>query len=386
MAGSTFYYRWEVKSNEGPKEVIGGSIDMAASIFRAYGNCAMEINCNETPSHYFFTAVFIDLESGMSWPRMFRQRKSQSVSKRMEADRQEDIVFQIGQSKAMRNAVLSVMPRWVVDRAIQKAREAEIQRLSGRENIAIARAEVLKYFGRFGVSAERIEAKIGKKMEDTEPADLADLRSVATAIKDGLTTVSEAFPPVEDKPEPAATGAQDPPPPMAPPAPAPPAPSPGPTNGAPQPPGPEPAPPPTSTAAAPADLAPSGNPFDDTSTWKNFKSKSDGMSSFYFKNRKFWPSATAAAKRAFAEKWSKLYPVNPFPGELPQDPPGADSHGNQAAFDRETKIMDLRETFSLETLRAAKQRLGFAEGDGTWPPSAAGLELLEKACLEIETI
>ncbi|MEJ5359901.1 MAG: hypothetical protein WHT06_14670 [Desulfobacterales bacterium] len=221
QAGSSFYYRWEVENRRSGSrsEVIGGSIDLAAAIFRAYGNCAMEIQCNETPTHYFFTATMIDLESGMSWPRMFRQRKAQEIG-RFDADRQEDIVFQIGQSKAMRNAILSVMPRWVVEKAIETARNAEIRRLAGKENIELARAEVLRYFGKLGVSRERIEAKIGKSIDEAGPDELADLRATATAIKDRMTTAAEAFPepekeaqkdepPAEAKPEPKTAATAD---------------------------------------------------------------------------------------------------------------------------------------------------------------------------------
>lgn len=406
QAGASFYYRWEA----GGKEIVGGSIDMAASIFRAYGNCAMEIGCNETPSHYFFTATFIDLESGMSWPRMFRQRKSQSVSKKMEQDRQEDIVFQIGQSKAMRNAVLSVMPRWIVDKAVEKARSAEIQRLSGKENIELARAEVLKYFGRFGVSKERLEAKIGRAIEDTGPEDLADLRSTATAIKDGLTTISEAFPvqereakqetPPPATPKPAGIAAAVPP---APPQPAPPPPAPAPQRPEPEPPVPNPEP-------AGAGGLPFGNteppkqtgfeiyqnPFDNRDAWKNFRTKSDGLSTYYFRNRKLWDAASAESKRAFFDKWQKCYgpdggvfpgamPVGSVPGETSVDP--VRDVGDEAfvrAPDRATRIEMFSETFEAETMRAAKQAMGFGTGDGTWPSTDEGLSRLWHKCREIE--
>lgn len=396
MAGASFYYRWEA----GGKEIVGGSIDMAASIFRAYTNCAMEIECDETPSHYFFTATFIDLESGMSWPRMFRQRKSQSVSKKMEQDRQEDIVFQIGQSKAMRNAVLSVMPRWIVDKAVEKARAAEIQRLSGKENIELARAEVLKYFGRFGVSKERLEAKIGRAIEDTGPEDLADLRSTATAIKDGLTTILEAFPVQEreakqETPPPATPKPASAAPPPAPPQPEPPPPAPAPKRPEPEPPVPNPEP-------AGAGGLPFGNteppkqtgfeiyqnPFDNRDAWKNFRTKSDGLSTYYFRNRKLWDAASAESKRAFFDKWQKCYgpdggvfpgamPVGSVPGETPTDP-ARDVDG------RAGKIADMREEFSLETLRQAKKIHGFAEADGAWPSTDQGLDVLRRTCIDIE--
>lgn len=398
QAGSSFYYRWEVKTNDGPKEVIGGSIDMAASIFRGYGNCAMDIQCNETPSHYFFTATFIDLENGMSWPRMFRQRKSQSLGKRMEQDRQEDIVFQIGQSKAMRNAVLSVMPRWIVERAIQTARNAEIKRLSGRENITLARAEVMKYFGRFGVTQERIEAKLGKKIEDAGPEDLADLRSVAGAIKDGVTTISDAFPAVE-KPEeakqeeakthekttlkpaqespPAVTQPDEPKagPAEAPPPPAPPE-APKPLNGVP------------GTNGEPGAT---GNPFDNRDAYKNFRKGADGLSTFYYRNRKHFPTAKPEAQRDFAAKWKACYPEHAFPGEadlgapaasngISERQPGEDSDAPPFRSEREEMVQKIKDAFSPEVIELAKGELGLLTGANQWPPTMSGLNMLFAKC------
>jgi outer membrane biosynthesis protein TonB len=394
QAGSTFYYRWEVENRrKGTRDVIiGGSIDLAASIFRAYGNCAMDLDCNETNTHYFFTAIMIDLESGMSWPRMFRQRKSQAIGK-FDQDRQEDIVFQIGQSKAMRNAILSVMPRWLVDRAIDVAREAEIKRLSGHQNLALARAEMLKYFSKLGVTPERVEARLGKKIGDTTAEDLADLRSLAGAIKDRMTAVNEAFPVEEattaSEPPPAVSPTPPPPKPAeAPPAPtsttqAPPAPEPPPT--------PPPAPPQPEAPPAPPQEPVPGNPFDDRSAWKNFKSKTEGLSTFYFKNRKAWPQATAESQLAFAAKWMTCYPQNPFPGEIRgsmvngtagQQQPLASPEGDPDP--RNGELLSIREEFGTDIIKAALHKMGLAEN--MFPPTLEGVKYLRRICEEIEPV
>jgi hypothetical protein len=86
----------------------------------------------------------------------------------------------------------------VIEKAIETARNAEIRRLAGKENIELARAEMLRYFGKLGVSRERIEAKIGKPIDEAGPNDLTDLRATATAIKDRMTTIAEAFPEPEE--------------------------------------------------------------------------------------------------------------------------------------------------------------------------------------------
>jgi hypothetical protein len=56
---------------------------------------------------WVFYARFTDIETGFSMERAYRQRKSQSSIKSRDADRQLDIAYQIGQSKAIRNCVVN---------------------------------------------------------------------------------------------------------------------------------------------------------------------------------------------------------------------------------------------------------------------------------------
>jgi hypothetical protein len=196
LARSAFYYKWTVKGSSRP--IQGGSIDLARSIARNFGNVAVDIiEEPESVTHFKFKAVFIDLESGLNWPRLFRQRKEMNTGMR-DKGRAEDIIFQIGQSKAQRNAVFQGVPGWLVDKAIETAEEAEISGIK-HEGIDIARIKVLEFFAQYGADQDRIEAKIGKKVGKWTERDIADLRAAATAIKEGRTSVNEIFPQVEEE-------------------------------------------------------------------------------------------------------------------------------------------------------------------------------------------
>ena len=127
LAGKSFYYRWTAKTKKGPKVIEGPSIDLTMALCRHYGNSAIDVQVEETATHFLFKATFIDLESGFSSPRLFRQRKNQGTGMD-DADRQEDIVFQIGQSKAIRNAVRNSMAQWMIERAIDIATDAELNK------------------------------------------------------------------------------------------------------------------------------------------------------------------------------------------------------------------------------------------------------------------
>jgi hypothetical protein len=200
LAKSAFYFKWPVKNRSTGRTSIvqGGSIDLARSIARNFGNVAVDIiEEPETLTHYKFKAVFIDLETGLNWPRLFKQRKSQKTGM-ADTERAEDIIFQIGQSKAQRNAVFQGVPGWLVDKAIEVAEQAEVQGIKD-EGIEIARVKVLDFFAGYGVDQDRIELKLGKKVEKWIDKDIADLRASATAIKEGRTSVAEMFPQVKDE-------------------------------------------------------------------------------------------------------------------------------------------------------------------------------------------
>ena len=198
LARSAFYYKWSVKGSKRP--IQGGSIDLARSIARNFGNVAVDIiEEPETVTHFKFKAVFIDLESGLNWPRLFRQRKGMNTGM-ADKERAEDIIFQIGQSKAQRNAVFQGVPGWLVDKAIEVAEQAEVDGIK-HEGIEIARIKVINFFTQYGTDQDRIEAKIGKKADKWTEVDIADLRASATAIKEGRTSVDEIFPKIEEKKE-----------------------------------------------------------------------------------------------------------------------------------------------------------------------------------------
>jgi len=197
LAGASFYYGWTAKTKNGPVRIEGPSIDLAMCLARHYGNCAIDIEGTETPTHFMLKGIFIDLESGFTCPRLFRQRKTQSLGGKMEkdADRQEDIVFQIGQSKAIRNAIIRAMPAWLIEQAIEMAKQAELGKIKP-ENIHLARTRVLNFFAPYGITPERIEAKMGRKVDDWTAQDIVDLRGMATALKEGRVSAEELFPPI----------------------------------------------------------------------------------------------------------------------------------------------------------------------------------------------
>lgn len=195
LAGSSFYYRWPVKNKKSNKTsfVQGPSVDLAMSLARNYGNCVVDVEVKETHSHFLFKGMFVDLETGFTVPRLFRQRKSQDIGSGYGNDRAEDLLFQVGHSKAQRNAIIKAMPGWLVEQVIERARQAELNKIKP-ENMVITRARILEYFEGYGVTQGMLENKVDKKADAWAADDIVNIKEMASALKDGQVSVRELFP------------------------------------------------------------------------------------------------------------------------------------------------------------------------------------------------
>lgn len=191
--GEDFLYAWDVKdktSKTGKSRIEGISIDGALIMMRNWGNCHCPTDLEkETPSHFLLKSTFIDLEKGFSIPRLYRQRKGQRAGG-MDADRAEDIAFQIGQSKCQRNAIEKGVPAWIQTRALEAAKLAAEKRY---ENVPKAIEDVKRYAARVGITDAELERKVGASFADWLPRDLVYLRSVFKSIADRQSTISLEF-------------------------------------------------------------------------------------------------------------------------------------------------------------------------------------------------
>lgn len=191
LTADDFFYSWTVKSKDGPKLVEGISIDGALILLSNWGNCICkpELLEDEAPTHWLFKVTFIDLERGFQMERLFRQRKSES-HQRSDGERLQDIAFQIGQSKAIRNLVLNSLPAWLQDAALAAAKKAAEKSFG---DVPVEFAKFVTALAKHGVTKEMILAKLGKVESDVVASDLVNLRGIGRAVRDGQTTIAREF-------------------------------------------------------------------------------------------------------------------------------------------------------------------------------------------------
>jgi hypothetical protein len=206
-AGSDWFYRFPVKKKDGGQDWIEGpSIKLANDIARIYGNCINEVREIDVGDAWVFYARFTDLETGFSMERAYRQRKSQGSFKTRDADRQLDIGYQIGQSKAIRNCIVNSLQTFA-DHAFELARNSLVDKI-GRDLNAY-RKRVIEGLAKVPVALNRVERTVGRVSKDWLAADVAKVIAMMKSIADGMATVDEVFPPIERvTPPPAATPAE----------------------------------------------------------------------------------------------------------------------------------------------------------------------------------
>lgn len=205
-----FCYAWPQKdkySALGFGIIEGVSIEGAMVLARNWTNCTSDIELAvDEVKHWIFKATFIDYEAGFALPRLFRQRKSESHGG-YDNERQQDIAFQIGQSKAQRNAVDKAMPSWLKTAAIKAAKDAAAEKYQDRKRaFETAKDACIKA----QISSAQIVAFFGKKLIDLSPIEYATLFMILAAKKVGIDVpdladdpeAKTAIPPTPNAPTP----------------------------------------------------------------------------------------------------------------------------------------------------------------------------------------
>lgn len=195
-AGDSLWYGW----TQGGKRIEGETIDLAMIVGRNWTNSVVDIRLEDNGGYYLFTADFIDLENGVTLPRLFKQNKERKLSGKMQAGggaelaRQDDITFQIGQSKAIRNAILRATPTWLHKLMIDRARDAIAKNLVGTK-LETARIETVALFEKkYGVTQEMLETYLeNRPLASWVASDLMELKGVFNAIKEGREFADKIF-------------------------------------------------------------------------------------------------------------------------------------------------------------------------------------------------
>lgn len=176
----------------GGKNAEGMSVRMAEIVAASYGNIVVGSRIVEQTERYVIAqGVAWDMEKNY---RTTSEVKESTVSKdgKPYSERQQILIAQVVQAKAKRNATFQVVPRSLcrpIEKAVRDLLFGDGKSLDKRREMAGG------WISKLGIDPERVfHALKINGVEELGAKQLEVLTGLRTAIKDGETTIDDAFP------------------------------------------------------------------------------------------------------------------------------------------------------------------------------------------------
>ena len=186
---------------QGGKSVSGPSIRLAEEIARCYGNFEFghrELSrCDSTPTAPGKSEIEI-----YAWDKEKNNRSIRQISVSHTIDTkdgprrirdQRDIDNKIANvaSKQIRGRILALLPKWLVEEAIETCKKT----LAGQteEPLDVRIRRMTQAFARFGITTDHLERHLGHGLDETLIDELVDLQGLFNALRDGSLKPSELF-------------------------------------------------------------------------------------------------------------------------------------------------------------------------------------------------
>lgn len=192
------FYILRRKGEGGGNTIEGLSVRMAEIIAGAWGNLRVQTRIIGNDGKTITAqGVCHDLETNVAVSVEVKRRITDRNGRTYSEDMQV-VTGNAASAIAFRNAVLKVVPKAVTKRVIADVKQVAMGQALDLET---SRQRMVDYFGKLGVTEELLLEYLElKKREEIDKERVFELRALANAIKEGTTTVREAFmQPIEDR-------------------------------------------------------------------------------------------------------------------------------------------------------------------------------------------
>lgn len=175
--------------------VEGPSIRLAEELARCWGNIEYglrELSRRDGESE--MEAFAWDLETNTRSTQNFTVKHIRDKRGGGQALKEERDIYEITANmgaRRLRSRILAILPPELIDGAVKQCRETI--KSGGRVPLADRIAAMTGAFGQIGVTVEMIAGKVGHAVDQINPDELVDLRSVLQSIKDGQSSISDWF-------------------------------------------------------------------------------------------------------------------------------------------------------------------------------------------------
>jgi hypothetical protein len=185
----------------GGKKISGPTVHLAKILAQTWGNMRVDAKVvSIDDAHITSESVAFDLETNLAIKVQVKRRITYKDGRRFDDD-MITVTGNAANSIAFRNAVLSVVPKAIVDKVYNAAKQVITGDISDVNKMIKKRKVILDGLKEtYGVTEKEALSAIGKvAIDHITPDDIVTLVGIGQAIKDGDTTVEQAFRSVQTK-------------------------------------------------------------------------------------------------------------------------------------------------------------------------------------------
>lgn len=181
----------------GGKTIQGPSIRLAEIAVSCYGNLragsrCVNVNTGKENPHVVIQSVCHDLEKNVAITIEKRRRITKKKNKDAIDEDDINLAVNAGAAIALRDAIFKVIPLALVKPVYEQAKLVAIGKAT---SLADKRGKVIDRLKQMGATMPNILAVVeARTIEDVDADKLGILIGLGTALKDGETTIEEAFP------------------------------------------------------------------------------------------------------------------------------------------------------------------------------------------------
>jgi hypothetical protein len=191
----------EYEYARGGTAIKGPSIRAAEAIAQLYGNVqygfrvlSQTVGDDDVPISEVEAFCF-DVENNVRQARQFRVRhwRDRSPPKKGYVLTDERDVYELIANMAQRRTracILSVLPGDIIEIAMA---QVAVTLETTADTSPAGRKKIVEAFAEFGVTVEQIEARIQRRLDAMQPAQVIQLKRIITSLRDGMSTADSWF-------------------------------------------------------------------------------------------------------------------------------------------------------------------------------------------------
>ena len=190
LLGSRAYYDFPA----GQGRVTGPSIDLMDALATVWGRLVSRVEVlEETNNRVHLRGRVVDLLALTAVERDYLSVLSPAPGKfakdPAQADRWKVMQLQSASSKAIRGALEHALPAWLVDPALDAARQSAARQATGGKPLPEARQAAVQHLGKLGLDRVTTEAWLGQPLDLWTADELGQLRELARRLTSGEEAV-----------------------------------------------------------------------------------------------------------------------------------------------------------------------------------------------------